>query len=131
MKKENIRVEELDNDYRIYSFEDYSAYEGAFGNCQNFSVNNFESLLWSDDSDSVNDTNSFLYYVSEMSGKKFAIIDIRPAVYERLKYCIKQSKLLIRIVANTPYMNNNAHDMILCVLDLNDLRSPYDISRNI
>ncbi len=107
--------------YTEAMYEDIRAYNGAFGNCQNFAVNNFQGLLWDHHSEAIQDTNNFLVKVGNEFGKSFAVIDITVSTYELLKEIINDKKLNVSFIVNTPYVNRNDNDMVLCILDISKL----------
>lgn len=118
--------------YSFYTYEYCSAYSGSFGNCQNFTVNNFCYFLEDNSNDDdielsdqelARSLNNFLYFVSRTCNKFFAVIDINEWVYETLKEWITDYKLEITLIVETPYTNNNGSEMYICILNLNNLKA--------
>lgn len=98
------------------------AYNGPFGNCQNFCINDFAELLWV----AINiDEDYLVNYLTKVSNKwsrYFLVIDITNSTHEELTEFIKNNGLDLPFVVETPYTNNNGSSMILCILNLNSLK---------
>ena len=108
-----------DYDYRVATTTDKNvkAYEGAFGNCQNFVINNFQDLLFLGPSELTH----FLCEVCKNWGRLYCIIDITDDTYDNLKKIIHQKSINIEFVVESAYENANGSDMVLCILDLTNL----------
>ncbi len=113
-------------DFRNYKFATvegcYSvAYSGPFGNCQNFVINNFRSLLSFNGGD-LKHINNFLYNVSNTWERLYCVIDIEEEVYEELKEIVNSKKLNVEFIVESPYENANGTSMVLCILNLSELK---------
>lgn len=97
-----------------------TSYNGSFGNCQNFTIRYFNELLVLY-KNSPKLLSECLYKIYTKFSRPYCVIDINKNVYEDLKNTIKENNLKIKFVVDTPYINANGSNMVICILDLSEL----------
>lgn len=81
-----------------------------FGNCQNFSIKSFRSLV-----DQLNNIKNIKQAISKIKevcliSRPLLIVDIRKETYNIIKKHLN-------FVINKNYKNSNTSDMVLCIID--------------